>query len=144
MSWASRFIDGVVSVEPFHISGSITGIGLTHVVDDIVLHVFVLMDVSVISGVTVGELLRVFGWLVGRVIDLLSRLEGGVTSSWRSLSLLKLDEVTHVDLLRSLDPLVDESAVVNNWIIWVKLVFDLLIIGFVSVGNMISIVVVQR
>jgi hypothetical protein len=49
MSGSSNIIDVVVGVHHFHDSRSITSIGLAHVVDDIIVHVFVLMDISIIG-----------------------------------------------------------------------------------------------
>jgi len=49
MSGSSNVIDVVVSVHHFHVSRSITSVGLTHEVDDIIVHVFVLVDVSIIG-----------------------------------------------------------------------------------------------
>jgi len=60
VTWTGTFVDRVVSVEPFHVSGSVASVGLAHVVDNIVIHVFVLVDVSVVGGVSVGEFVRVF------------------------------------------------------------------------------------
>ena len=45
-------------------SGSIASVGLTVVVNNIVVHVFLLVEILVISGVTVGEGVGVSGNLV--------------------------------------------------------------------------------
>jgi hypothetical protein len=65
VTWTGTFVDRVVSVEPFHVSGSVTSVGLSHKVNNIVLHIFILVDVSVVSGVSVGELVGVPAGVVG-------------------------------------------------------------------------------
>jgi len=49
MSGSSNIIDVVVSVHHFHDSRTITSICLAHVIDDIIVHVFVLVDISIIG-----------------------------------------------------------------------------------------------
>ena len=51
--------DMVLVEECYWQQRAVSCIGLTIVVDDIVVHVFVFMDVSVIVSITVGELIRV-------------------------------------------------------------------------------------
>jgi len=49
MPGSSNIIDVVVSVHAFHVMRSITSISLALVIDDIIIHVFVLGDISIIG-----------------------------------------------------------------------------------------------
>ena len=106
---------------------------MTVVVDNIVLHVLLLVDALVIVLVSVGELVRVLAKLNGISAS---------TSLFLVLSLLMTLLVmllAHVDVRIELDlPLLNESVVVNDVIKRVALVFELLIFGLVSVGNLVG------
>ena len=65
MASTSAFVNVVVGMVPLHVSGSITGIGLTHEVNDVVIHILILVNVSVVGGVSVSELIGVVSNVVG-------------------------------------------------------------------------------
>ena len=128
MSCAGDVVDVVASVEHFHVSGSVAGVRLAHEVDDIVVHVFVLVDVPVISGVTVGDLVGVASDVIGlHFAELNERLLN---------VLLVLGEV--LDILPPVAWGSDEVAILNlkleegvfGWLFTLGLLLFLLLLGW--------------
>lgn len=128
MSCAGDVVDVVASVEHFHVSGSVAGVRLAHEVDDIVVHVFVLVDVPVIGRVTVGDLVGVASDVIGlHFAELNERLLN---------VLLVLGEV--LDILPPVAWGSDEVAILNlkleegvfGWLFTLGLLLFLLLLGW--------------
>jgi len=117
-SWISQEVSStdVVNVVSGNICrwkcGSISSISCTIIVNNIIIHILILMNVSVVSAITVGELIRVLS-----ISKLNERL-------WVLSMFLVLHSVIEV--------------LINNVIIWVIIVLDLVIISIVSIGNTIT------
>jgi len=114
VTWTNNIINIVMSVVELHVSRSISSVGGAVEVNNIIVHILILMDVSVIGSITIGEFIRV---------SIVSELNE-VSSSSEVLLLL----VLHGGI----------EVLVNNIVSWVALVLKILILVVVSVGDVVT------
>ena len=108
VTWADNIINVVVSEEVLHVSRSISGVGRTVIVDDVVVPILILVDVLIISEITVGK-------FIGVSVEL---NEAG------TVLLLVLHLVVEV--------------LVDNVVPWVALVLEILVVDVVAVGDVVA------
>ena len=112
---------------------SISSVGVTVVVNNVVLHVLFLMDALIIILITVGKLIGV--WLshlniIGTAASLF------LVSKLVSLLVVLLSKV-HLGIELDL-PLLNEAVVVNDIVKGIALVLELFVLSFVSIGNFVG------
>ena len=184
VTWTNNIINIVVSEIGLWQCGAVSSVGGAVVVNNIIIHILVLMDVFIIGEITISKFIGVSAELneVGLLSELLLRLDSVVEVlidnivSWITLVLkilvivvitvgdvitvsdttlgvlgdillevvlIDFDSVVQIIIIHhsdggiSLEPLVDETGILNNIIVIIQFIENFLIIGFVSVGELI-------
>ena len=161
MAWHDMVLSNVLAWD----HGSISPVGLTVHIDNIVVHVFLLVDVSIISRVAVCQLIRVLSdsrmslevavdvdnriVVVSLVLELsiihgvsISKLLAELRLNLISVlvnsgGVLRIIFLIHPNLGSSLQPLTFESIVVNDVVLGIILILNFLIVSYVAIGEIV-------
>ena len=132
--------------------GAISSVGLAIHIDNIVVHVLILMDVLIVGGVSVGDLIGVSaesGLQLDPVLSLLSEsdvLDDIIISISEVLDLFVVSGITISEFITLLGllklypvlSLLSESGILDDVVLSISEVFDLFIVGGISIAELIA------